>query len=285
MTVFGFLLVLAAALSHATWNFLLKRVNGGAELVWLFSMMTAVLYLPAVIAVLATEDRHLGPEQALFIIGSALLHLAYFLLLQVGYRKGDLSLVYPTARAVGPLLSVSFAVAFLGETPSLQIVIGGGAIIIGVLCLNRRSGKTVKKIDSSLAFGLGAGCLIGSYTVWDAYAVATLLVSPILLDYGSSLTRCVLLTPVALRRRKQMRSLWSHHKWAILGIAVFNPLAYILVLYALTFSPVVYVAPTRELSVLFTVALGAILLKEGDLARRMKWALLILIGVAVLATG
>lgn len=64
-----------------------------------------------------------------------MLHLGYFLLLQVGYRKGDLSLVYPTARATGPFLSTAFAVVVLGESMSLQLGLEAMAIIIGVVCL------------------------------------------------------------------------------------------------------------------------------------------------------
>ncbi len=71
----------------------------------------------------------------------------------------------------------------------------------------------------------------------------------------------------------------------MIAIAVFNPLAYILVLYALTFTPVVYVAPAREVSVLITVLMGTLLLGEQGLRRRMGWAVLILAGMTILATG
>ena len=71
----------------------------------------------------------------------------------------------------------------------------------------------------------------------------------------------------------------------MVAISVLNPLAYILVLYALTFTPVVYVAPTRELSVLITVVLGAVVLGEARLSHRLPWAALILAGVALLATS
>ena len=77
----------------------------------------------------------------------------------------------------------------------------------------------------------------------------------------------------------------ANHRIEVIAIAVFNPLAYILVLYALTFTPVVYVAPTREVSVLITVLMGSFLLGEGDLRRRMIWATVILIGTVLLATG
>ena len=50
------------------------------------------------------------------------------------------------------------------------------------------------------------------------------------------------------------------------------------VLYALTFTPVVYIAPTRELSVLITMMMGAILFDEGHLRQRLIWVTLILLG-------
>jgi drug/metabolite transporter (DMT)-like permease len=85
-----------------------------------------------------------------------------------------------------------------------------------------------------------------------------------------------------MTRRGDIKRHWSEHRLAVLGIAVFNPLAYILVLVALTFTPVVYVAPAREVSVLITVILGTLILGEGDFKSRMGWASLILLGMVLL---
>ena len=285
MSFFGLSLVLAAACCHATWNFFVKRINGGPELVWLFSVISVVIYLPVALFILITERPVLGLFEFAFVAGSAVLHLGYFLLLQQGYRKGDLSLVYPTARATGPCLSTAFAVVFLGEYLTPQIIAGGLAIIVGVLCLTGGFRRDARHLSASLLFGLAAGTLIGSYTVWDAYAVSVLLVPPVILDYVSSIGRAVLLAPYAVKRRKAIAGHWRRHRLAVICIAVFNPLAYILVLYAMTFTPVVYVAPAREVSVLITVLLGTIVLGEGELRRRMVWATLILAGMVVLATG
>lgn len=283
MTFLALSLVLAAACCHATWNFLVKQVNGGPELVWLFSVIAAVIYFPVALWVYLTTQTDFGIEALAFCIASALLHLGYFLLLQQGYRKGDLSLVYPTARATGPLLSTGFAVALLGERLSWPVALGGLAIIVGVVFLTGGFRRNAAHMTRSLAFGLGAGFLIGSYTVFDAYGVQTLLIPPLLLDYTSSLLRSVALAPVAMRRKEQVRAQWRDHKIAVIAIAVFNPLAYILVLIALTFTPVVYVAPMREVSVLLTVMLGTIVLGEGDFRSRMGWALLILAGMTLLS--
>lgn len=285
MTLTAFFLVLAAAVCHATWNLCVKRINGGAELVWLFSIISCVLYLPATVYVIVTQKPNFGWLEFGFVVGSSLLHLGYFLFLQAGYRKGDLSLVYPTARATGPLLSVSFAVLFLGEYISLQVAIGAVLIIFGVISLTGGFGKRSNNMSSSLLFGIGSGMFIGGYTVWDAHAVATLLIPPLVLDLASILCRMTILTPVAIKRMDLVKSHWRDYRREVLVIAIFSPLAYILVLYAMTFTPVVYVAPLRESSVLITVLMGSLILGEGDLKRRLGWAVVILAGVSILATG
>lgn len=284
MTLFGFALVLTAAFCHATWNFFVKRIHAGPELIWLFSVISLALYLPLVVYY-ARDVARFGAVEFLFVLGSALLHLGYTLLLQTGYRKGDLSLVYPTARATGPVLSATFAVLFLGEVLTLRMGASGALIIFGVLMLTGGLKRGGGNATLSLGFGVATGMMIGSYTAWDAYVVTALLVPPLLLEYASTIGRSVLLAPVAYRRRAQVRDIWRQHRIGVLVIAVFNPLAYILVLYAMTFTPVVYVAPIRELGVLLTVLMGSLLLGEGDLKRRLFWAAVILIGVAALATS
>ncbi|WP_111734942.1 DMT family transporter [Roseovarius amoyensis] len=285
MSLAGFALVLAAAFCHATWNFFVKRINGGAELIWLFSLFTVLIYLPLAVWVVVVQQPEFGPWSYLFLAGSTALHLGYFLLLQAGYRGGDLSLVYPVARATGPLLSTSFAVMVLGERLSLQMAGGALVIVLGVLMLTGGPRSGVRQLGVSLAFGLGAGTLIGSYTVWDAYAVSVLLVPPLLLDYASNVGRLVILAPAAYRARTAMGSHWRNHKGGVLAIAVLSPLAYILVLYALTFTPVAYVAPLRESSVLLGVLAGSLLLNEGRLRQRLVWAVVILAGMALLVSA
>ena len=285
MTFLALSLVLTAAFCHATWNLLVKRINGGPELVWLFSVFSVLIYLPVVVVVYLMERPLMEWREIGFYVGSAALHMAYFLLLQQGYRRGDLSLVYPVARATGPFLSTLFAVSVLGENLTVQIAVGGLAIIVGIVFLTGGFDWSSARRTSSLLFGVSTGVLIGSYTVWDAYAVSALAIPPLLLDYGSNLARALFLAPYAVTRKKLIVKHWREHKLAVIGIAVFTPLAYMLVLTALVFTPIVYVAPAREVSVLITVAMGSILLGEGELRRRMGWACLILSGMVMLVLG
>jgi uncharacterized membrane protein len=285
MSVFAFLLVLAAAFCHATWNFYVKRLNGGAELAWLFAVVSSILYLPIAIFIFIVDKPVFGLLEFGFVFGSAIIHLGYFLLLQAGYRSGDLSLVYPTARATGPLLSVTLAVLFLGEFISLQIACGAVIIIIGVVSLTGGFSKRPSNFKTSLLFGIGSGTFIGCYTVWDAHAVSTIMISPLILEITGLVCRAAVLTPVGLRRMQIVKTFWKEQKRAVLIVSTISPLAYVLVLYAMTFTPVVYVAPLRESSVLLTVLMGSILLGEGDLKRRLGWAVVIVSGVILLATG
>jgi drug/metabolite transporter (DMT)-like permease len=279
-------LVLAAALGHATWNLLAKRAGGGVQFVWLHGALSTLLYAPVGIAMLALRWHDLGAPQLLFISGSALLHTAYFLLLQRGYRDADLSLVYPLARGTGPTLATAAAIAWLGERPT-PLAMAGGALVVTSVFFFARPGaaSSAARRRGGVAYGLATGILIASYTLWDKHAVAALAISPLVLDWTTSLLRTSLLAPLALRHREQLRREWQAKKTAVLWIAVLCPLSYILVLVAMRTSPVSYVAPIREVSILFGALLGALFLREGEPARRLAAAAVMVLGVAALALG
>lgn len=284
MTGFALTLILAAAFIHASWNFLAKRVGGGAPFVWLFGALSAVLYLPVAAGVLLWQRPHLGGVEALFLAGSAVLHLFYFLFLQRGYAQGDLSVVYPVARGSGPMMATAAAIVLLGERPSAAALAGAALVVAGVFVISGGLPALRKgHAGRSAGYGLVTGVLIAGYTLWDKVSVSTLLLSPILVDYCSNLGRALLLTPHALKRRDEVRALWCRSKRDIFWVALLTPLSYILVLTAMVTTPVSYVAPAREVSVLIAVAMGTGLLDEGQAGRRMVAAVLIVIGVVLLA--
>ncbi|HKG90436.1 MAG TPA: hypothetical protein VKA84_01015, partial [Gemmatimonadaceae bacterium] len=137
----------------------------------------------------------------------------------------------------------------------------------------------------AVGFGLGTGVLIAAYTLWDKHAVGPLGISPVLMEWATSAARVVLLAPVAARRPDEVRALWRTRRRDALWIGALNPLSYLLVLWALQFSPVSYVAPAREVSILLGAAMGARLLNEGQARRRLLAAAAILLGVVALASG
>jgi drug/metabolite transporter (DMT)-like permease len=131
VTPFALALVLASAFTHATWNLLAKRVAGGAAFLWLVFVVTAVLWAPIAAVALVLTHPVLGATALALVAGTAALNTLYFVFLTAGYRAGDLSLVYPLARATGPLLATVAAIALFGERPTPLAVFGALAILIG----------------------------------------------------------------------------------------------------------------------------------------------------------
>lgn len=275
-------LVLASALMHAGWNFLAKGASGGAAFVWLFTCSSALLYAPLAITVAFVERPHIGSVEVGFMAGTALLHVGYFLSLQKGYEVGDLSLVYPLARGVGPLIATGMAMALLGERPSALAL--GGAFVIGVGALILARGGSGRALQGT-AFGLLTALLIACYTLWDKYAVGSLDIPPIVYDWGNNLGRGLLLLPIAMSRKREVAETWRAHRKRVIGVAALSPLAYILVLTALSFTAVSYVAPAREISIVIGAALGTQVLAEGHAVRRLVAATAIVGGVIALALG
>jgi drug/metabolite transporter (DMT)-like permease len=286
MTSLALLLVLSAAIIHASWNFLLKRSGGGTVFVWWFAMLSAILYAPLAFAMVWWQRPALGWVSVGLMFASAALHTGYYLLLDRGYRSGDLSLVYPLARGSGPLITVLCAVLLLQEQPSPVAI--AGALLIGcgavLLTGDLRRLKAAGSLPA-VGFALLTGCMIASYTLVDKIAVSAYLVPPILQDWAANLGRVVLMTPMALQVKGQLKPTWRRAKKDIVAVAILCPLSYILVLTAMVFTPVSYVAPAREISILAAAIMGTQLLAEGDAPRRLTAAAAMVLGVVFLAIG
>lgn len=288
MTALALGLVLAAATLHATWNCAAKRSSGGLPFVWLSSAMNVSLYLP-VLAVYCWWQRPSLPVAGwLAIGGSGLIKTAYALLLQSGYRHGDFSLIYPLARGTGPLLSTLAAIAIFGERPTPLALAGGLVVVVSIFVLT--GGPAVLRRDRAffsrgVAYGLLCGLCIAGYTVWDQRAVSHLQLPPILYDGGTSLVMFTILTPFARARRPAVGREWREHRGLALTVAVLSAVSYVLILTAMSFTPVSYVAPAREVSILIGTLFGARLLRESEARRRLPAAAGMVLGVIALALG
>lgn len=287
MTPLAIILVLTAAGLHATWNLLAKRVNSGLPFVWICVMFSLILYTPFAIAYGWTHGVTTNTTGLLLILLSGVLHSGYSIFLQRAYRVGDFSLVYPLARGTGPLLSFLAAILILGERPSLLTICGGLVIVLSIFLLTGGSRLPAgeRKTGPAIFYGVGCGVFIASYTVADQQAVTFAAIAPLLLDWGSNLTRGVLLTPFAIKRWSEVKRVWRDSPKECLAVAVLSPLAYILVLTAMRFTPLTYIAPMREVSILIGALIGARLLKEADGRRRIWAAAAMAFGVIALALG
>lgn len=306
VTTLALTLILVAACLHATWNYCAKRASGGLPFVFVVNLIIGACYVPVLAIYFFWRHPSLPTGAGPWILGSGVLKTGYALFLQRGYRTGDFSLIYPLARGTGPLISTLAAIALLGERPSWLAITGGlviiaaiffltdGAKLVGRMILNpplQREADTARRVKDNapylggVFYGLMSGLFIAAYTLWDRRGVATLGVPPILYDAGTAFTLLALLTPFALRRRTEVAAEWRDKKhWAI-GVALLSPVAYVLVLTALSFTPVSYVAPAREVSIVIGAFIGARVLKEADSRRRVGAAVAMAAGVIALALG
>lgn len=284
MTIFAIVLVLISAVLHATWNLLAKRVQGGASFIWLYDVLALAIFAPFVFLFILFSHPTFSLWTWIFIIVSGFLELVYFLLLQRGYRVGDLSLVYPLARGTGPFLTTVFAILVLKEHPTILSLCGTGCVVCGILLIAWRPQRLREKRSRlALLYGILTGCCIAAYTLWDKEALSTGHLAPLVLYYGTVCFRVPALTPFALRHWNEVRAHWRIHRLEAIGIAVLNPLSYILVLTTLVFTPVSFIAPFREISVLFGIMLGTRVLAEGETKRRLLAASIIVVGIVALA--
>lgn len=232
------------------------------------------------------EGQTLDTLAWIAIACSAALHLVYSLTLQKGYQAGDFSIVYPAARGTGPMFAVVGAIVFLGETPSLVGWVGILAIVAGILFIAdvaKGMSFASSKVRTGMLWGVLTGLSIAGYTVVDGWAVKSLGIAPVLYYVLGLSLRTVLLAPKALGDRRVLREQWHRNARYIVAVGVLSPLAYTLILFAMTLAPLSYVAPARELSMLIGVLIGAKVLRESFTPARAIGTGLMLAGVVCLA--
>jgi drug/metabolite transporter (DMT)-like permease len=284
-------LVILAGLIHASWNIAAKKANGDVRFAFFIAAVTVLVWAPVGLVLGWQQIPGWGLAAWAFVCASGLIHVAYFIVLLRGYRKADLTVVYPLARGSGPLISSTLAIALFGEHLSGLGLSGIAAVVLGVFLIaggpgiwrNARDAQQRTRTRLGILYGLLTGLTIASYTVVDGYSVKVLLLSPMVMFYMSCVVQAVLLVPAMLQDKAQARLHWKQQwKYALIVGAV-SPISYVMVLYALQIAPLSHVAPAREVSMLFAALLGGHLLGEGDRVARLSGAVCIGLGVEALS--
>jgi len=290
MSLVPLVLVVLAALIHATWNLLAKRAaSAGAAFLFVSNVVACVVYLPWVIWLLATHDQIWSWPIALCLVASATIHLVYSLCLQRGYQVADLSVVYPIARGTGPLLSSVGAFILLRETPSAQGIFGLLAVVAGIGFITTQGDLSAfrrpRGLDG-LRWGTATGSLIAGYTVVDGYCVKMLGIHPVVLDWLSNLLRFFMLAPIVLSNWSRAKEKMKGHWWLAFWVGLLSPLSYILVLSAIEMgAPLSLVAPAREMSMMVGALFGMLILGERVTAWRVVGCAILIGGVVLLGSA
>ncbi len=285
MTSLALALVLYSALLHASWNLVLKKAGGGPEFTWLFSAVALVLFAP--LALLSFPGLEaLTPAVLGIVAASSLCETGYYLALQGAYLRTDLSVAYPVARGTGPLLAVLLANPVLGETLGPGVVFGTILVLSGSLFLaSRKNLPATLPQAGGIALGLLAGIFISGYTLVDKVVVSMFRLPPIFYFWAVLFFQVLFLTPMAATRREALRAAWENRRREALAIGILCPLAYLLVLWALSFTPVSRIAPSREIGIVFGTFLGSRFLGEKGFRGRLLASAAVFAGVLLLAAN
>jgi len=191
MSLSALLLVIVAAICHASWNLLAKRAaKVGPAFVFAYGLCSTILFAPWVIWILVFEQNDWNWAILGCILLSGTLHLAYSLSLQRGYQVADLSVVYPIARGTGPFLSTVGAILFIREPATLLGLGGMLSVVTGVLMIATQ-GQIRRLLQPEamvgVRWGLLVGLLIAAYTLVDAYGVKALAIAPVVVCMGEQL--------------------------------------------------------------------------------------------------
>jgi drug/metabolite transporter (DMT)-like permease len=269
--------VLAAALLHAAWN---SIAHGIGDRVTGFALIGVADVVGG--GVLVAFAGLPAPGAWPYIVASAVVHVAYNLMLLASYQLGDFSQAYPIARGTAPLVVALASVLILHRPLGGQDLAGILAVSAGLIGLVLAGGLPGRKELPAVLAAVATGLLIALYTVIDGVGVAQ---GPLLAYIGwMFLLQGPALPVMALvLRGRRLPALLRRHAAAGLAGGAISLAAYSIVLWAQTSGALAPIAALRESSIVFGALIGALFLREPIGHRRAAAALVVLAGVLLLS--
>jgi uncharacterized membrane protein len=284
-------LVIASTVTHAWWNFLLKRAGGNQVFVGLSKASEVVLLAPVFVWMARTQPVHVGTTWHLVAVGAALVLLNYAALAKA-YSSGHLSFVYPVSR--GAVLLFLPPLGFLAFHERVSVLGGFGmtVIVCGIVLLSLPAFHWNAVRDSwkglstpATGFALAAAGFGAFYTIWDKGAINAMPVFHYFYLY-TLLVATVYMALIRLRwNPQQIGNVWRAHRMSIVAVGALNAITYLMVLAALRDAPSSYVVAIRQLSIAWSVVLGVVVLREPRRVPSLVGALLILAGCSLAVLG
>jgi drug/metabolite transporter (DMT)-like permease len=251
------LVVLFAAALHASWNAIVKAGDDKFNDTLLVTIGAAIfpgLLLPW-ISLPAAASRP-------YLIASVIIHIAYFSLVALAYRVGDLSYAYPIMRGLAPLLTALIASVAISEALSPGGKIGIALLCAGILTLTSESWWARKVGIAPTVVALTNAVVISMYTVVDGVGLR-LAGNPVSYICWLLFLQPVPFIPVLLfaQRERFLGQLKRRWRLSLLG-GLCTCTSYGLAMFAMAYIPIALVAALRETSVIFGTVIAAVFLGE-----------------------
>jgi drug/metabolite transporter (DMT)-like permease len=268
------LAVLAAAVTHATWNAIAHGIKDQTLAFALIGVGGIVVAIPLVI--LAAAPR---PDCWPYLAASIVIHVFYNLLLMQCYRLGEFGQVYPLARGTSPLVVTILAAIFVHEHLALP-QIAGVLVVSGGLAALVVAGRRPSR--AAFLAAIGTGLTIAAYTTVDGVGVR-LSHSPVGYIGWLMLLESLGVPMFALIRRRDVL-LKQRPRILLSGLAAgaLSVLAYGLVLWAQTRGALAPIAALRETSVIFGAIIATLVFREPFGRTRIGATILVTAGIVLL---
>lgn len=271
-------LVLGAALLHALWNALVK---GAEDKTIILGLIALGHVIPGLIVVGLTPNP--GWVIWPYIVASTVIHWGYYYFLNIGYRFGDLSVIYPIARGLAPVLIAIGAQIWVGETLPLLAWAGIVSVSAGIMVLTKGAFSGSLPLTGLLA-ALACAVTVASYSLVDGVGVR---LSANALAYVGWLFVMEFMVAGFVFTTRWNRLCALPKRTILLGIlgGVISGTAYGLVLYAKTFAPLGLVSALRETSVIFAAIIGVMWFGERPISTRLLAAGIVMIGIVLIGAA
>lgn len=271
-------LVLTAALLHALWNAVVK---GAGDKTIVLGMIALGHVGPGLIIVALVPSP--GWVVWPYIVASTVIHWGYYYFLNAAYRLGDLSVMYPIARGLAPVLIALGAQVWIGET--LPPLAWAGILCVsgGIMVLTRGVFSGSLPLAGLLA-ALACAVMVASYSLVDGVGVR---LSSSALAYVGWLFVLEVIVAVFIFSTRLERLRAVQPRVLMLGFVggVISGTAYGLVLYAKTLAPLGVVSALRETSVIFAAMIGVLWFGEGPKGNRLLAAVIVAAGIILIGLG
>lgn len=210
---------------------------------------------------------------------TTLIQFGYYALLIRSYGVGDMSVVYPLARGIAPVLTALLAAFLIGEMLTFGQVAAVGLISLGIAVLSLGAGAS----REAVVFALATGISVAAYSFTAGMGVRA---ADSVLSFQAALEvvngAAMVLYGVTVRRTGMVAYARQHGARGLLAgaISVLGFLAFLAAAQSLPLGPVVAL---RETSVIFGAVLGTFVLREAFGGRRIVASTAVVLGIAMLA--
>ncbi|MDP3742274.1 MAG: DMT family transporter [Candidatus Micrarchaeota archaeon] len=256
---------------------LVKEDSIGYAFVW--HCLTALLFLP-----LFLIEFKLPTEQTawLFVIASSVFWACASFAGFKAYSQMEVSSKSLIGRTK-VLFSFLLALLFLRETISAEKILGVVLIFAGLILLTYKKSIGFSDLKSKgVSLTILSAFFVSCALIIDKFATQFFPLG--MYSFIVYALPVVFLVPFALQRKADVKSIVKNKFAATLGTVILGAASYYFILNAFKFAEASVVIPIAELSMLVTVAGGALVLREKVDAKKIIAAVVVIAG-AVLLSG